>query len=152
MVVYLLMMAAIGPVILAWMFADTLDWTPWIVLLVVGLGISVGVWRTKERVSDRLQHVLMALPLWFLSAGLFANAFLDGSEPERHASEVLRLTNPSKGPGEVVMTDFRPGGGELSLHRNSPLAGRLAKGDKVTLVVRKGLFGWVRLQAIEPRS
>lgn len=149
--VYVLMMSAIGPTLAAWMFADTLDWSPWILLLVVGAVASVILWRRLGQPSDRIQYVLMALPLWLLAAGLFANAFLDGSPAERHESEVLRRAHAAKGPGSIVLRGFRAGSGELAINANSPLVARIGEGDRVTIVVRRGLFGWPRIAAIERR-
>jgi hypothetical protein len=145
--IYVLMMAAIGPVIAAWQFANTIDWYPWFLLFAVGVVVTLVVRSRRPNAG----WVLLAIPLWVLAGGLFINTFADRSPAERHDSQVLRFESSSKGPGTVVLRDFRPGGGELKMHRNGPLAGGLSEGQEVTLVVRGGLFGWSRLEAIERR-
>ena len=145
--IYVLMVGAVLPLLAAWQLADTIDWYPWLLLLVLGGVISLVV-RTRRPAAG---YVLLALPLWFTAAGLFANAFLGGSPPERHDSQVLKRTRSSKGPERLILQEFRPGGGELSIHGNSRISAGLAVGQQVTLVVRRGLFGWARIEAIEPR-
>lgn len=146
--IYVLMMAAIGPVLIAWQIANTIDWYPWFLLFAIGVVVTLVI-RTRR---PNAGWVLLAIPLWVLAGGLLLNTFGDRSVAGRHDSQVLRFESGGKGPGSVVLRDFRAGGGELKMNRNGPLAGGLSEGQEVTLVVRAGLFGWARLEAIERRS
>ncbi|MFY0539430.1 hypothetical protein [Nannocystis pusilla] len=97
---YLVLLAAIGPAIVAWRVADTIDWGPWFVLLAAGVVVAALVWRTPPMVRARsvgFWFVAIAPPLWVLAAGLLANAFLGGGPPGRYPSEVLREARARKG-------------------------------------------------------
>ncbi|MCY1009373.1 hypothetical protein OV079_28170 [Nannocystis pusilla] len=149
---YLVLLAAIGPAIVAWRVADTIDSGPWFVLLAVGVVVAALVWRTPPLVRARSMgfwFVAIAPPLWVLAAGLLANAFLGGGPLERHPSEVLREARARKGADALVFRDYRAGGDEIKVSRLNPHVVGLAVGDRVVLVVRPGLFGWPRVAGIE---
>lgn len=149
---YLVLLAAIGPAIVAWRVADTIDWGPWFVLLAAGVVVAALVWRTPPMVRARsvgFWFVAIAPPLWVLAAGLLANAFLGGKPLERHPSEVLREARARKGADALVFRDFRADGEEIKVSRLNPHVAGLAVGDRVVLVVRPGLFGWPRVAGIE---
>ncbi|PCC69187.1 hypothetical protein SAMN02745121_05832 [Nannocystis exedens] len=149
---YLVLMAAIGPALVAWRVADTIDWGPWFVLLAAGTVVAAFVWRTPPMTRARAAgfwFVAIAPPLWVLAAGLLANAFLGGGPLERHPSEVLREARARKGADALVFRDYRQRSDELEVSRLNPHLVGLAVGDRVVLVVRPGLFGWPRLAGIE---
>ncbi|WAS90718.1 hypothetical protein [Nannocystis punicea] len=148
--VYLLVAAATGAVVAAWTYADTLDAYPWYLLLGLGAAVAAAAWRWSpacgERARELLGWLLFATPAWFLAAGLFANAWLDRSPPQRHASEVLRVLGNSRGAATIVVRDFRDGG---ELQRTDALFAAHRPGQRLTIVTRPGLFGWTRIEAVE---
>ncbi|MDC0672752.1 hypothetical protein [Nannocystis radixulma] len=149
--VYLLVAAATGAVVAAWTYADTIDARPWCLLLGLGVPSAAVAWRLLpvrgERAREIVGWLVLFSPAWFLAAGLFANAWLDSSPPQRHASEVLRVATNSRGAATIVVRDFRSGG---ELARTDALFARFPRpGQRITIVTREGLFGWTRIEAVE---
>ncbi|MCY1054879.1 hypothetical protein [Nannocystis sp. SCPEA4] len=149
--VYLLVAAATGAVVAAWTYADTFDARPWYLLLALGAASAAVAWRQLpvrgERAREVIGWLLLFSPAWFLAAGLFANAWLDRSPPQRHVSEVLRVATNSRGAATIVVRDFRSGG---ELARTDALFARFPQpGQRITIVTREGLFGWTRIEAVE---
>lgn len=159
--------ASVLPVIAAWLFADTLDWTPYALCGGVGAALAFGLGSLGARVRRGSAALVagevapehapggfvrwLGPPLWCVALGLFANAYLDPSPPVEHVSEVLRRTHPAKGPGQFILRGFRPGEAELAISANSAAVGAIAEGMPVTIVARAGLFGWTRIETIRPR-
>lgn len=162
---------AVLPLIFAVLFADTLDWYPYFICAGVGVVLTfvlrgaLGSLRGRLRRSSAAfvagevpaEHapggfvLWLAPPLWCVALGLLANAYLDRSPPAAHASEVLRRTSPSKGPGSYILRGIRLGEPELSIRANSLKVTTISEGQAVTIVVRAGLFGWARIESISPR-
>jgi hypothetical protein len=162
---YVLLLGSVAPLLLAaWMFG-TIDWTPWLILLAVGILLAFAGRRVFAALSLRLhrvsaaavagevapQHapggwfVWAAVPLWTVALGLFLNVQLDSSPAEEHPSHVVQITG-GKGP-RVHLQDFR-GPGTISMHRNNPLVSRVSEGQAVTIVAHRGFFGWAWIAAI----
>lgn len=162
---YVLMLGSVAPLLLAaWMFG-TVDWTPWLILLGVGVALAVAGRRVFAALSLRLhrasaaavagevapQHapggwfVWVAVPLWTIALGLVLNVQLDASPAEEHPSRVVKITG-GKGP-RVHLQDFR-GEGTIALHRNNPLVRGVSEGQAVTIVAHRGFFGWAWIAAI----
>jgi hypothetical protein len=148
---YVLLLGSVAPLLLAaWMFG-TIDWTPWLILLAVGILLAFAGRRVFAALSLRLHRVSggwfvwAAVPLWTVALGLFLNVQLDSSPAEEHPSHVVQITG-GKGP-RVHLQDFR-GPGTISMHRNNPLVSRVSEGQAVTIVAHRGFFGWAWIAAI----
>jgi hypothetical protein len=162
---YVLLLGSVAPLLLAaWMFG-TIDWTPWLILLVVGVALAFAGRRVFAALALRLHRasaaavagevapehapggwfVWAAVPLWTIALGLFLNVQLDSSPAQEHPSRVVQITG-GKGP-RVHLQDFR-GAGTISMHRNNPLVNRVSEGQAVTIVARRGFFGWAWIEAI----
>jgi hypothetical protein len=80
--------------------ADTLDSGPWWWLLGVSTTAALTARLYVSHLPGRKREIfgwlLLVTPTWVLAAGLFANAYLDCSPEQRHASEVLRLGSPPR--------------------------------------------------------
>jgi hypothetical protein len=139
-----------GAVAAAWRHADTLDASPWYLLLGLGAAVAAMSWRALpirgERTREVVGWLLFASPAWILAAGLFANAWFDRSPPQRHASEVLRVLTNNRGAATIVVRDFRSG---RELHRTDAWFAGYVPGQRLTIVTRAGLFGWTRIEAVE---
>jgi len=167
------MFTSVLPVLVAWMFVDTLDWYPYFLSAAGGVLLAVALSGAVSKLRGRLlrgsaaftagevaaEHapggfvLWLAPPMWGIAAGLFVNAYLDPSPPREYPSEVLRRTSPSKGPGHVILRGYRPGEKELSIHADSRLilVMQLSGGAEITIIAREGLFGWDRIEAIVGR-
>lgn len=162
---YVLLLGSVAPLLLvAWTFG-TIDWTPWSILLGVGIAVAVAGRRAFAALSLRLHRVSAAavagevaaehapggwfvwaaVPLWTIALGLFLNVQLDSSPAEEHPSRVVQITG-GKGP-RVYLQDFR-GPGTISIHRNSTLVRGVSEGQAVTIVAHRGFFGWAWIAAI----
>lgn len=161
---YVLLVAAAAPLIAGGLLFDTIDWTPWLVLLAVGVALAwlfrqvLGRMQARVRGAAAAQtglapehapgggFVWLAVPAWTIGLGLCLNRVADGSPPEEHASEVVQLTN-GKTP-RITIRDFRPGGDTISFRRSgSPIAGARV-GQAITVVAHRGLFGWAWIATI----
>ena len=161
---YVLWMSFTAPVVAALWWADTKDWHPWLVLFGVGVGVAVILFKPLWWAHQRLKaasagltrgltlapFVWLVPPAWCMALGMFANAYLDRSPPEEHVSEVVRITTGKN--SSVHFRECAPGDGDLRLSGGNGLVQGLTQGQAVTIVTRRGLFGWARIVAIRPGS
>lgn len=163
---YALMMLTAAPLIVAVNFFDTIDWSPWLLLLGLGLALTWLFRQVLARLQARVRRTTAALtagevapehapgglflwfavPAWTIGLGLILNVALDGSPPEEHPSTIVQLTN-GKG-ARITFRDFRPGGDTISLLRNKAALADPTPGRPVTLVTHPGFFGWPWLAEI----
>ena len=116
-----LVFAWVAPVVLAKLFADTLDFSPYVVCLLVGLGLGaiVGVlaWPlvrsglTQSGPSPGVGLVLaMAIafaPTWSIGIGLGLNRLFDRSGAVTHECQVMDWKVPPKTRSYCVVTSWR---------------------------------------------
>jgi hypothetical protein len=155
----LLVAALLIPMIAAASWFKTLDWYPWMVLVVLGFLLDFPLERPLTWASERLNaltadcperwklggFVWLAPPAWCLALGLCANAALDPSPAEDHPSEVI-----SKGrKNDISLRDFRDGG-QLQISFGLSQAPPLKEGQALTITTHAGLFGWPWIAAITP--
>jgi len=161
---YVLLLVAVAPLALAVSLSALLDWYPWFLLLAMGLGLAWAGRRllgaAQAALSRRLAalvqgeaaqapgawFVWIAVPAWTMGLGVILNVALDRSPPEDHGSVVLRVSG-GKSP-RVYLRDYRIADGAISFRRSrAPISG-LRLGQSVTLIIRRGLFGWPFLAAL----
>lgn len=161
------LLGSVLPVVFAVLLVDTLDWYPYCLCGAVGVGVAFALRPLLTRVRRGAAALVagevapehapggfalwLAPPLWCIALGLFANAWLDGTPPAEHASEVLRREHRSKGPDRLVLRGFRPGEAEVAISASRPGVGAASEGQPVTIVARAGRFGWTRIESILPR-
>lgn len=159
-VTYVLMLAVAAPLIAGVLLFDTIDWSPWFLLLAVGVALAWLLRQVLARLQARVHRVAAAhtadevaaahapggwfvwaaVPAWTIGLGLCLNVALDGSPPEEHASVVVKLTGGKA--ARILIRDFRPGGDTISLRRSgSPIAGA-HEGQAITVVAHRGALGW----------
>jgi len=163
---YALLLAAAAPVIAAANFFDTIDWTPWLLLLAVGVALAWLFRQVLSTLQARLRRraasltagevppehapggwfVWVAVPTWTLGLGLALNVLLDASPLEEHASQIVAVSNGKN--ARVTLRDFRPGGDTLSLRRNSVPIADAEAGRPVTIAAHRGFFGWAWIASI----
>lgn len=139
-----------GPVFAADRFYDPGTWGPYLLLGAIGAALSAMLWRIwpeppQESPFAPRGWILLAVPLWVIAIGVFLNARLDDSLPELRAAEFVgceRSTWRFLG-STCTVRDLAPGGEELMLAHGVPRSGGvLVRGDRLTLHLRRGRFGW----------
>lgn len=166
MLTFVVLVASVGPVMVAAWSWGTIDWSPWLLLAGLGTGLALVGRRAIAALQLRLHRVSAAavagevapghapggwflwgaVPLWTIALGLFLNVKLDTSPGVEHPSRVVQIKSGKN--KRVFLQDPRDSGGQISMHGNNPLARELREGQDVTVVVHRGFFGWAWIATI----
>jgi hypothetical protein len=172
----LLLFAWAAPVILAKLFADTLDRAPYLISLSAGVGAAIvlGLMRWPSmrgaltgigaaRSGTTAWLLLIAFcPTWAIGIGLGANRAFDRSPAVQRQCRVLKWQRPAKGPARCLVTSWRGRPAETltdTLLQGGTASGEdgranevgCAPGQALVVSTRAGGLGWEWIAGVRPR-
>jgi len=168
----LLLFAWAAPVILAKLFADTLDRAPYLISLSAGIGAAVllavarwpsirGALSSGGSAGAGTTALLLAVtfcPTWAVGIALGANRAFDRSSPVARECRVLEWQRPAKGRARCLVTSWR--GQPAESLSDTLLQGGAREGEAgivctpgQTLLVstRAGWLGWQWIAEVTAR-
>jgi hypothetical protein len=160
-----------APVMLAKLFADTLDRTPYLITLSSGVGVAVVLCAVRwpavrvaltgvasARPGAMATLVIVALsPTWAIGVGLGINRAFDHSPPVAHPCRVLAWQRPAKGRARCLVSSWRGNPSEALSDALVPSDADdgasprgCTPGQRVEVSTRAGALGWEWIVGVRP--
>jgi hypothetical protein len=140
----------VAPVVLAKLFADTLDFFPYLACLLIGLGLGallcVLLWplvRAGFTQTSRMHRLGLAVvtviafaPTWSIGIGIGLNRMFDRSAAVSHECQVISWKVPAKSRAYCVVSSWRG----KKIEKLDQLPGRRSEPDSSPATISPG--GW----------
>jgi hypothetical protein len=149
--IWLIMVVAISPVLVAWHLWEPLDALPYLLCFAAGALFGVlGFWLwglvTRRKVQGCLPLMLFCwAPLWAVGVGLGSNVLLDRSPLARHDTTFLGYDHPLQGPMRARFASWRKRGSQEDFRCGMLRMEHcfdMARGQPVTVITHRGALGW----------